>query len=428
MGAVEGTPDRGPRVTFALVLSRRDYFRVWLSQGISYIGDRLTQVALFVYIIQIADGSAMAVGLSMIAQSAPVVLFGLVAGVFVDRWDKKKTMVICDLLRAGIIATAPLTDNPLVICLIAFLMSAVTSVFSPALQAATPELLGDRREILVANSLMYSTKFLTDILGFSVAAVVVAMGVKVAFVIDAASFLLSALLLVGVKRRLGVEKPEPVTLAGVWSDFVAGFRYHRQNVIVLSLLISFSLGVLAMGGLNAMLLLAVQQVLHAKMYWWSLFLAVQAVAMFATAAAIGRWGHKVPKPHLILLGFLGVGFCAIGLAVTRVVPLAFVLYALMGAANSLFLVPSIAWTQELVPFEYRGRVFSLRGMVLNLAAIISYGATGVLGDAIGVAPVLSGVGAALCLTTIISAFLPGFRETLVARRPASPASPAQETA
>jgi len=421
MSAAEATPQRGPSITFRLVLSRRDYFRVWLSQGISCIGDRLTQVALFIYIVQIANGSATAIGLSMIAQSAPVVILGLVAGVFIDRWDKRKTMVICDLLRAGIIVTAPFTDNPLIIYLIAFLMSAVTSVFGPALQAATPELLDDRREILVANSLMYSTKFFTDILGFSVAAAVVAItGVKVAFLIDSASFVVSALLIMGVRRRLGAAKPKPVTLASVWNDFVAGFRYHRQNVVVFSLLISFSLGVLAMGGINAMLLLAVQRVLEVEMYWWSIFLAVQAVAMFATAAIIGGWGHKAPRAHLILLGFLGVGLSAIGLAVTRTLPLAFVLYSVMGAANAAFLIPSIAWLQEVVPFEYRGRVFSLRGMVLNLAAIISYAATGVLGDAVGVVSVLSGVGAALCLTTVISAFLPGFRETLIPGRPVPP--------
>jgi len=411
------------RVTFRRVISRRDYRRVWLSQGISYIGDRFTQVALMIYVLDLAEGSAAAVGYLLVAQSVPVIVLGLLAGVFVDRWDKRKTMVVCDILRAAVIATAPFVSDPLYIYVIAFLMSAVTAVFGPALQASVPELLEDRSEILVANSVMYSTKYFTDILGFSLAGVTVAViGVKSAFLVDAVSFVASAALLVGIGKRLVAGAPRPVTLRGVWTDLAAGLRYHRQNVVVLSLLVSFWVGVLAMGGLNTLLVVGVKRLLQVSEYWWSFLLAVQAGTMFTAAAALGRWGQKVPRPFLILPGFLGIGAVSIGLALTHSLPVAFVLYGLLGVANTAFLVPSMTWIQEVVPFEFRGRVFSLRGVALNTANIISCSVAGPLGDSVGVTPILLGTGTILCLTGLLSSFLPGFREAF-RRKPVAPEAP-----
>lgn len=408
------------RVTFRRVLQRPDYRRVWVSQSISYVGDRFTQVALMIYVLDLAKGSATAVGLALVAQSVPVIVLGLFAGVFVDRWDKRATMVVCDLLRAAIIAVAPFVHDPSDIYIIAFCMSAVTAVFEPALRASVPELLGDRNEIIVANSLMYSTKYFTDILGFALAGIAVAsIGVKAAFLIDAASFLASAAFLIRIRRKLAAGEPRPVTLRGVWNDLADGIRYHGRNHVVLSLLISFSFGVLAMGGLNTLLVVAVGRLLGVGEFWWSFLLATQAVAMFVSAAALGRYGQKVPRPYLILPGFFGIGLAGLGLALCHSLPVAFGLYALLGLANTVFIVPSMTWIQEVVPFEFRGRVFGLRGVVLNLANIISCCLAGPLGDSTGVTPVLVGIGGLLCLTGALSAFLPGFRDAF-GKKPATP--------
>ncbi|RJQ10858.1 MAG: MFS transporter [Bacillota bacterium] len=406
-------------VNFRTVLSRRDFFRVWLSQAVSYLGDRLTQVALTIYVLRLSEGSATAIGVFLLAQSVPVIVLGPFAGVLVDRWDKRRTMVACDVARAAIIACAPFLGDARLLYLIAFLMSAVSTVFTPALQASVPELLGRREEILVANSLLYSTKYFTDLLGFSLAgAVVMAAGLDAAFFIDSFTFMLSALFIIGVSKVLVAGTPKRITPAGVWEDLKAGIRYHGSNPVVLSLLVSFGLGVLAMGGLNTLLIVAVERLLGVGEYWWGFLLSVQAVFMFAATAATGRWGQKVPRPLLIVPGFLGIGLCAIALSVTRSLPLAFVVYAVLGVANALFLVPSVTWIQEVVPFELRGRVLGLRGMVLNLSAIISYAVAGPLGDILGVTPVMAGIGAFLCLAAVFSATLPGFRDSFARKPPA----------
>lgn len=412
------------RVSYRAVLGRPDFFRLWLSQAVSYVGDRLTQVALFIYILQLADGSAAAVGYFMACQALPIILLGPVAGVLADRWDKRRTMVACDLVRAAIMLTVPFLGDARLVYVIGFLMASVSTLFTPAMQASVPELLGRREEIMVANSLLYSTKFFTDILGFTLAGAVVAFtGVKVAFVVDSLTFLVSALFLVRLTTGLaGRERLR--SLSGVWADLVAGIRYHRANPVVLSLLVSFSLGVLAMGGLNTLLLIAVDRLLGVERFWYGYLLAVQGVTMFLTTMALGKWATRVPKPYLILPGFLGTGLCAVALSVTRALPLAFPIYAVLGVANAVFLVPSVSWVQEVVPFEFRGRVMALRSMSLNLVALVSYVSAGTLADRLGVTPVMAGVGWFLVFTALVSLTLPGFR--VVRRPPAAAGLPAAD--
>jgi len=403
----EAEADR-QQVSFSTVLARPDFLRLWLSQAVSLIGDRLTQVALFIYILQLAEGSAAAVGWVMACQALPLILFGPAAGVLVDRWDKRTTLVVCDLLRALIIAVVPLLGDAHLVYVIGFLMATVSTVFNPALQATVPELLGRREEIMVANSVTYSTKFLTDILGFTIAGtIVLATGVKAAFLIDSVTFVLSALLLFGLTKRFKTVKKR-FNLSGFLEDLTEGIRHHRENPVVLSLLVLFVPGVLAFGGLNALLLVAIDRVLAVDRFWYGYLLATQGVTMFATAVALGKWAQKAPKHLLILAGFFTTGLCAIALSVTTNLPLAFVVYGILGIANSTFLVPSISWLQEIVPFEVRGRVMALRMMALNLSATLSYVVAGTLADRIGVTLVMVATGVLLVITALGGTALPGF--------------------
>lgn len=400
------------RVTFRQVLGHRDFARLWWAQAVSAMGDRLTQVALMIYVLELGEGSAMVLALFVTCQMLPSIICGPFVGVFVDRWNKRRTMVACDLLRAAIIAIVPFLGDAEMVYVIGFLMATVSMFFTPAVNAAIPELLESKREILVANSLYMSTKYFTDIMGFGVAASIVAfIGVKLAFVLDAVSFVFSAFFIGRIVTNLAAKAGAKAraSFADFWEELRAGFRYHKENPVVLSLLISFSIGVLAMGGLNNMLIVSVQRMLGVPAFWWGYLLVAQAVAMFATGMTIGWLAHRVSRPFLVLAGFLGCGLCAIAFACCRSLVVAFVLYFLLGMFNTIFLTPSMAWIQEIVPFEFRGRVMALRNMVLNLAATVSFLAAGTLGDRIGVTPVLAGMGVILCLATIISTWLPGFR-------------------
>jgi len=405
------------RVTFGQVLSRRDFFRVWSAHTVSLLGDRLTQVAIMIYVLELSGGSAALVSLSLAAPLLPYVLLGPFAGVLVERWDKRKVMVVCDLARAAIVCSVPFFDKPWPVLAAAFLMGCFSTCFSPAQLSAIPELLESKREILVAQSLMSSTRYLTDLLGFTAASgVVMAMGCRPAFLIDALTFVVSASFLVRVTKRLVVDGPREVSLAAFRDELVGGIRYHRDNPVVLSQLVSFTVGVLGIAGLNPLLLIAIPRLMGAAPSIYGFLLATQSVTMLLTSTAIGHFGQKVPKPAFVVLGFFGLGLCALGFAFNRSVPVAFLLYALLGLANATFVVPSWSWVQESVPFEFRARVVSLRNTMANLAGMLSYFAAGPLADRFGVGPVACLIGVATCLAAVSSIPLPGFREAFFPSR------------
>ncbi|MHB8757444.1 MAG: MFS transporter [Bacillota bacterium] len=412
----------GSKTGFQSVLRHRDFRLIWAAQAGSYVGDRLEEVAFWLLAMRLANGSAVAVSLVLIASRVPRIIFGPLAGVMVDRWDKRKVMVSCDLIRAGIILTAPFIPRPELVYVLAFLMATVSTFFDPAIFSAVPETLSGKEEIVTANSLSYSTKFITDLAGYAAAAVVVgAIGLGPAFFIDSFSFVFSAALISRVLTRFA---PAPAETAAAeasataattaarptfLSQFLDGLRYHRANPTVLSLLVSTSMGLVAVGGINTLLVVAVPHLLGVPDHWLGYFVAVQAVGMTAVALALQPLTRIFNKARLVVLGFLTGGLAITTLAFTHDLATGFAIYFVMGLANTAFMAPTIAWAQEIVPFEYRGRVMALRLTVLNLIFAVSAPTFGFLADRLGIVPVLAAAGGVMVVAGVVSAFLPGFR-------------------
>jgi hypothetical protein len=300
-------------------------------------------------------------------------------------------------------------------------MASVATFFDPAVLAAVPETLGDREEIVVANSISFSTKYITDLAGFAAAAVVVGLiGLSPAFYIDSLSFLFSALLISRVAARFtprateSARPPGPAAIAPKRPSFLAqlmdGLRYHRANPTVLALLISTSLALVAIGGINTLLVVAVPRLLGVPDHWLGYYVAAQAVGMFGVALALQPLTRILNKARLIVLGYLLGGVAIVALSQNHSVWFGFLIYFVMGLANTAFMAPAITWVQEVTPFEYRGRVMALRLTALNLIFALSAPAFGELADHLGLVPVLAAAGGFMVLAGLISAILPGFRE------------------
>ncbi len=414
------------------VLRHRDFRLIWTAQAGSYVGDRLEEVAFWLLAMRLANGSAVAVSLVLIASRIPHIIFGPVAGVLVDRWDKRRVMVACDVIRAGIILTAPFIPRAELVYVLAFLMATVSAFFEPAIFSAVPETLAGKEEIITANSLSYSTKFITDLAGYAAASVIVgAIGLGPAFFIDSFSFVFSAALISRVLTRLG---PAPAATGAAeaaataaaparptfLSELLDGLRYHRANPTVLSLLVSTSMGLVAVGGINTLLVVAVPHLLGVPDHWLGYFVAVQAVGMTVVALALQPLTRIFNKARLVVLGFLVGGLAIVTLAFTHDLATGFAIYFVMGLANTAFMAPTIAWAQEIVPFEYRGRVMALRLTVLNLIFAVSAWGFGMVADRVGIVPVLAAAGGVMAVAGVVSAFLPGFRALCFQPAPPEP--------
>jgi DHA3 family macrolide efflux protein-like MFS transporter len=128
------------RVAYGRLFRNRNFVALWLGQTVSFIGDYFYFLAIPIMVEKLT-GSALAVGLSVIASTLPTLLLGPIAGVFVDRWDRKRTMIVADVLRGLLVLACLLVKTPdqvWVYYIVGFLMACVSRFFFPAQNAVLP--------------------------------------------------------------------------------------------------------------------------------------------------------------------------------------------------------------------------------------------------------------------------------------------------
>jgi MFS transporter, DHA3 family, macrolide efflux protein len=190
---------------FTEVLKNRNFFLLWIGQVISQLGDRLDQMALIGLVYMRAPGSAMQIAKILSFTIIPVFVVGPIAGVYVDRWDRRRVMYACDLLRAALVLSIPffLTygHSLIPIYLVIFVVFSIGRFFVPAKLSIIPDLVPPK-DLVLANSLVNTTGMIAAILGFGISGLVVEwLGAKAAFYLDSLSFLISAALIFAIAKN-----------------------------------------------------------------------------------------------------------------------------------------------------------------------------------------------------------------------------------
>lgn len=200
-------------VSYFKVLKKRNFFLLWFGQVISQFGDRLTQMALIGLVYELMPHSSMSLAKVMSLPVLAVLLISPVAGVYVDRWEKRKTMYVSDFLRGICIALIFILifkfKTVIFVYFLIFLSFCVGRFFIPAKMAIIPALV-DQKDLLLANSLVSITAMIAAILGFGLGGIIVEkLGVKVAFLIDSVTFFLSSLAVLSMKvQEKGLFSPK----------------------------------------------------------------------------------------------------------------------------------------------------------------------------------------------------------------------------
>ena len=200
-------------VSYFKVLKKRNFFLLWFGQVISQFGDRLTQMALIGLVYELMPHSSMSLAKVMSLPVLAVLLISPVAGVYVDRWQKRKTMYVSDFLRGICIALIFILifkfKTVIFVYFLIFLSFCVGRFFIPAKMAIIPTLV-DQKDLLLANSLVSITAMIAAILGFGLGGIIVEkLGVKVAFLIDSVTFFLSSLAVLSMRvQEKGLFSPK----------------------------------------------------------------------------------------------------------------------------------------------------------------------------------------------------------------------------
>jgi MFS family permease len=387
---------------FAALLKNRPFLSLWTGQILSQIADKVFLVLLIVLLEVYTvppEWKNSARSALLIANTLPAVFFGSAAGIFVDRYDKRKILVASNLLRGLMLLVVPLFPKAFVVLLvIAFLESILTQFFAPAEQAVIP-LLVPRQGLMSANALFTTTMMGAMIVGFAIGEPLLTIAKQWGdfgqeFMVGGL-YLSAALVLYTLPLRHTGADPKLET-AHPLEDLKAGLRYLRQDRLVSNAMLQLTVLYSVFAALTLLAAPLVKQLgLEEKQF--SLLLSAAGVGMVFGAALLGQVGDRLRHKPLPLVGFL-IMAAALSLFVpVKQMPIGLGLSVLLGIGGSLVGVPMQTLIQQQTPESMRGKVFGFQNNLVNIALSLPLAITGVLTDRIGLRAVLVGMSVIVCV-------------------------------
>ena len=402
------------------LLRQRNFFLLWVGQFISIIGDWVLFIALPFYTYSLT-GSVLATGAMFIVSTLPRLVLGSVAGVFVDRWDRKRTMIIADMLRVLLILMLVFVKSPDWLWLIyvsACLESIVSQFFNPAKTAIIPLLVGEK-DLLAANSLNGLSDALTRLIGSALGGTLMGwLGFSSVVLLDAGSFLISAILILliamparpnssGVRPAARSEvAPVPVAggILGVWQDWVVGLRLVKRERLLLMLFIVLGVAFLSDSMISVLIVPLVKVLMGggAQLLGW--LMMAQGVGGLLGGLLVGQIGNRFPPRRIAALGLVGTGIVIFFIQGYPRSVLVMPFMAVAGVAVSAWLISSETLMQLGVSDQFRGRIFGTLGTTSALASLVGMLLASVLTDLVGLVLIL-GISGGLYVVSGILAWL-----------------------
>lgn len=401
----------------------RNFLLHWLAGAISNIGDFFNTLALVKLLSEDPAHLGLYMAVIMVAHMLPGLVLGPLAGVMADRLPRKAIMIVSDVLRAGLMLGLVVVQQPAQILTLVALGAIVSAFFNPASSAMLPSLVA-KEELVTAGSLSVMTQRMAMLLGNGIGAwFLMAAGAHNVFYVDAASFIVSALMVAGIRVQ-ATTKPasddaQDDSGAGLWGKFrgdvVEALAFLRNAPVVRHLLGTLAITAVADSALNVLLVtfftISLGLAAASIGFVWALFGGASVIG----ALAIGAVGQRVHWRHLMSYGMVYAWFVMMAALLTESVVPSITFLTLLGLGSGAMNVGLQAAIGELVPDHVRGRVLSAGGMMQSLIYVVGVTSAGLLSDHFGPTRTLMG---------FISFFLFGAIYAFIAFRP-SPQVPAE---
>lgn len=395
----------GGRIGVLSLLRSAPYRRLWTARTVSQWGDAFNTVALALLVYSLT-GTGIGVSGVVVAEIVPVLLLAPCAGAVVDRLPRRAVMIASDLVRAGLAFSLPfLTGSVAAVYAVALGLSAAAVFFNPAAQSLLPSLVRER-ELVAANSGLWTAAVVSQVALAPLAGVVVAaFGYSSAFWINAASYLLSALVLSRLRDpdpgAPGDPLPAVATRAAAagssWSrDVREGLAVLAGSGLLRSLAAAQFVAALSAGATGALLVVLAREHLQVAEADYGLLLGAIGVGAALGPLVLSRLTEDPRRPRYVLAPF--VLRAAVDVVLATVVGLGWAIASLVvyGLGTSTGAVTFNSLLQAEVPERLRGRVFAAFDMLWQSGRLISLLVGGVAADLWGIRSVYY-LGAALLL-------------------------------
>lgn len=415
------------------ILLQRNFSRLWLGGLISMIGDWILITGLPLEIYR-RTGSTLATGGMVLAFLVPSIVLGSLGGVFVDRWDRRRLMVLINVVLA--LAVLPLLGIDALGLWIAyavlFLMSCLEQLFGPAETALLPNLLDNADDDLVtANALNGMNNHLARLIGPVIGGVVVATGgITAVALIDAASFVIAAALIWSIRspntraRRTDTLEHEAATawrrLLHEWRE---GLGLVWRQPILRALLAFFVITRIGEGLTMTLFVPWAVDAVHGGEMGYGLLLATQAIGGLAGAVVIGRMGSRINPLRMVIWSAISFGLIDLVLfgypVIFPFIGPALVMMVIVGVPGAAMGAGIVTLEQSMSSDSHRGRVIGALGAVGAAGSLIGALGAGILGESLPVVGLLMVQGSGYVIGGLVVAWM-----TLAQRREATGAEPA----
>lgn len=386
------------------LLTIRDFRYLWLAQAGSDFGDNLTFLTLLI-LTQRLTGSTVALAGLTIAIALPSVVFGMVSGVYADRFNRKTTMVVSDVLRGVLVLGFLFVRSEELVPLmyaIGFVQASIGTLFNPSRGALLPRIVGEER-LLAANSVSQTSRVVFNVLGTTAAGVLAAVSstLALAFVVDSATFLFSALMIWRIRTHGGVEQGQ---VSEMWAGMKEGLAILVSSRPLQAVLLGAALAMLGLGAVNVLIVPLLIDELGVSEAFFGLVEAGQVTGMVLSGGLVAVLAQRLKASSLVSGGLVGLGVAISAVAFIQAgwhmafvgFAVGFMLSPVNGGVGTL--------TQTLVSDQMRGRVGGALNAIIATATVVSMGLAGVGAASFGVRnvfliaggmSVLGGIAAAL---------------------------------
>lgn len=391
------------------VFRNRNFTLLWIGQLVETMGTALTSLASSIYVFRIT-GSAASVGLMLIATAAPSLVVGLIAGAFVDRYDRRKIMLIAEILRAGLVFLIPwlLPVSIAWLYIIVALSASVGQFFDPAHESILPETASED-ELAAANSLMAISSFGSTAIGFAASGLIASMAnISWAFYLNAFSFLFSAVCVLLVKvKPLPVE--DQINIKIIIKNIQSGLNFLFETPILRSLFLVFVPVLISFGLSNSLLLPFAIDALRATEFEYGIQEGLTSLGFVAGSLLMASVFDRLREGPWFAISYISQALLGVVYAFLTNIPMAIVLVAISGVMNAPSAIGRRVVIQRNTPREMRGRVNSAFFVTRDILFIIGMSAAG-LADVIDVRMMYLISSLILLAGGIWVLFLPGLRQ------------------
>ena len=373
----------------------RNWRLLWLGQSVSATGDMVFYVTVLLWIATIiAKGlpwAPAAASGALIATAAPVLVVGPLAGVFVDRWDRRRTMLVADAARFFLVASllvVPLLRHHLpvgaqlaILYAVLAACSCFAEFFDPSRLAVVGAIVPPQQQPQ-ASALLSAAFSLAQVIGPPLAApLLFTLGVQWALIFNAASFGFSFICIRAISVPL-TSSAEATPREGFVAEFRTGLKFFAGNRVLLALGVGLVLTMLGLGAVNSLVAFFVPHNLHVPASWLGTIMGGVGGGSIAGALAAGAIAKRVRPPRLFWISLLGCGVTLVGFSrMTSLFP-AIVIAALLGIAAGVLNAVFSPIILEVTPSRLLGRVSAVLSPLQQLSSIVSMVLAGLLASTV----------------------------------------------